>query len=94
MSAIAIAAGNRIRELREAQNQTVEQLAFAICISKSALSRYERGIRDFPVSVLLAAINELGVSSREFFASLDVPGSVDVRPRVAGQPTPMLRPHV
>ena len=41
----AVSIGNKLKNLREAKSETVEQLANAVGISQSAVSMYETGNR-------------------------------------------------
>ena len=52
----------RIRELRDSNNYTQEQVAAALSISRGAYSNYENGIRTIPVEHLLTLSNLYGVS--------------------------------
>ena len=47
----------RIRELRDRNNYTQDQVAAVLAISRSAYSNYENGIRTIPVEHLLALSN-------------------------------------
>ena len=52
----------RIRELRDRNNYTQDQVAAVLAIRRSAYSNYENGIRTIPVEHLLALSNLYGVS--------------------------------
>lgn len=43
----------RLRDLREDNDLTQEQAAIIGCISKKSYERYENGIRDIPLEVII-----------------------------------------
>lgn len=43
----------RLRDLREDNDLTQEQAAIIGCISKKSYERYEKGIRDIPLEVII-----------------------------------------
>jgi transcriptional regulator with XRE-family HTH domain len=64
--------GRRIREERERAGRNLENLATAIGISNSHLSRIERGQRGLDSLVLRRIADELGVAMERFFLPCSV----------------------
>lgn len=77
--------GRRIRTYRIQRDMTQEQLAWAADVTQGAISNYETGRHEVPLSVLLAVCAALDVSPLELVPILDrVPGSSEPpRPAVA-----------
>lgn len=61
--------GNRIKELREEKNLTMEKLAYESGVSKGGLSEIERGIKEARLSTLLKITDRLEISLKDFFDS-------------------------
>lgn len=59
--------GSLIKELREAQNITLEKLAFESDFSKGGLSEIERGLREIKLSSLEKICKTLEITMSDFF---------------------------
>jgi len=59
--------GQRITELREGQNKTLEKLAYESGISKGGLSETERGLREIRISTLIKICETLDMPLKDFF---------------------------
>lgn len=59
----------RIRELREEQHLTQQQIAKLLQISRSAYSNYERGTSDIPLDVI-CGIADIHHTSLDYIAEL------------------------
>ncbi len=64
--------GQRLREWRTRRGHSQRVLANAAGITQGALSNYEAGRRDIPLSVALAIASELNVSLSDLAAAPDV----------------------
>ncbi len=53
---------NRLKEMRKERNMTQQQLAEQLHISPQVYSRYEKGDREMPISLLMEISNLFGVS--------------------------------
>lgn len=53
---------NRVRELREDRDQTQQQIADMLNCNVTVYRRYELGIREIPVSMLIKLAQYYGVS--------------------------------
>jgi transcriptional regulator with XRE-family HTH domain len=58
--------GGRLRELREGQGLTQDQLAGRVGVQRDAVARWERGAREPSWSNVLALCEALGVGCEEF----------------------------
>lgn len=52
----------RLRDLREDRDKTQEQIAELLECNRQVYARYERGLREIPVSMLIALARYYGVS--------------------------------
>ncbi len=81
-SALASAVGHRIREWRLRRGMTQSALAHHAGITQGALSNYEMGRRDVPLSTVLAIAGGLEVSLGEL---LDLGEVIIVRDSLLGR---------
>ena len=52
----------KLRDLREDRDKTQEQIAELLGCNRQVYARYERGLREIPVSMLIALARYYGVS--------------------------------
>lgn len=64
--------GARIRDTRRGSKFTQREVAARASISQAALSNYEHGKRDMPLSILLAIAGALEISATELLAGLPI----------------------
>jgi transcriptional regulator with XRE-family HTH domain len=62
--------GARLRELREASEYTLEQLAAELGVDAEVYASYERDGRDIPISVIYAIANKFGVDFNEIVTGI------------------------
>lgn len=53
---------NRLRELRQAQGLSKEQLAIEVGVAKETIDRWERGVYDIPIQHARALAKRFSVS--------------------------------
>lgn len=62
--------GKKIQEVRLAKNLTQKDLAFALDVEISQVTRIERGVINTSILNILKIIEVLGISKADFFESL------------------------
>ena len=77
--------GENIRRIRKAADKTVTAVAAASGVTKSTLSKIEKGQISSPVSTLIRVAGALRVSLAEFFAEADDDCIYEVTPKGKGQ---------
>jgi len=66
----AITFGKRVRQLREAKDWTLEQLAEAAGMNELQVGHIERGASDVKLSTILKLSRGLGISASELLRAL------------------------
>ncbi|MFC6267178.1 helix-turn-helix domain-containing protein [Frigoriflavimonas asaccharolytica] len=69
---ILIKIGKKIQEIRLAKNLTQKDIAFALDVEISQITRIERGKINTSILNILKIIDALDVSKEEFFAELEI----------------------
>ncbi|WP_294234710.1 helix-turn-helix transcriptional regulator [uncultured Chryseobacterium sp.] len=59
--------GRRVQELRQERNLTQKELAFAVDVEISQITRIERGIINTSILNLMKIVDALEISMSEFF---------------------------
>jgi transcriptional regulator with XRE-family HTH domain len=62
--------GARLKQLRQTQNLSQEQVAWEAAVAQGSISNYETGRNDIPLSVLVAICRALNTSPIEVLSSI------------------------